>query len=89
MTTHGRCASLIAVGPNQVAPARIPVAEARLPSLESAPVRAWIERWSRRGRTVFAVPGRLPTNSDRPVPVVEIRAEEYARLAAMMPPDGG
>lgn len=85
MTANDRCVSLIAVGPNQVAPVRIPVADARLASLQTATVRTWIERWTGKGRTVFAVPGRIPTNGDRPVLVVEIPAEEYARLSAMMP----
>jgi hypothetical protein len=88
MTTNDHCVSLIAVGPNQVAPARIPVADARLPSLEAVPVRAWIDRWNAQGRAVFAVPGRMRSADDRPVLVVDVGQDEYERLAATVRPHG-
>ena len=57
----------------------VPLAELRLPSLETGLARAWLER--NRHRRILAVPGEVPAEG-RPEFVLGVTPAEYGDVVA-------
>jgi hypothetical protein len=79
MRPLGYAVSLIAVGSNDEVKGGVPLAELRLPSLETGLARAWLDR--NRYCRIFAVPGDVPAPG-RPEFVLGVTPAEYREVVA-------
>lgn len=79
MRPLGYAVSLIAADPQDKVTGGVPLAELRLPSLETGLARAWLDR--NRYCRIFAVPGDVDGHG-RPEFVVGVTPAEYRELVA-------
>lgn len=79
MRPLGYAVSLIAVGPADEVKGGVPLAELRLPSLETGLARSWLDR--NRYHRIFAVPGDIDALG-RPEFVLGVTPAEYREVVA-------
>ena len=81
--SDARTVSLIGAGPDEAVPQGVPLAETRLPSLDTDEVTTWLAEHS--DLSVFVVAGQGLETAGTPALTVYVSDLEYKAVASAMP----